>query len=282
MMDDKHHRSRHCHHERYKRHGRHHYEETYIKTRMGDRSYYDTARPPTHTYAGIVRDSAPLSNDKEYIHNWLRRTEAERSKSTTQHEKYMHTDLASQNHDYRSTHHAHSLSAREGGHRHQNGDTHGRELEWRHSANYSSRKRRRSSSMDSSVLEYPVEKVGYAHEKAQASRPSLQPASPQQRHLSSERDVPDVQEVRPEQRKETFDKRARHKTREDRYDVKSPSKSRTRRKDEAVPVTQKKARTKKVQKHPLKTNSARLMQEFTSEKISQDQGRLTVREHNAM
>jgi hypothetical protein len=137
-------------------------------------------------------------------------------------------------------------------------------------------KRRHNSSSDSSLLEAPVrpksrplsveEKIDRSPETPQQAQQHQKKRKPEPVEL----DIPSLSSL-PSTPKETFEKRARHKTKEDRYD---PKKKRSKS-EKATEKKRSKPKKKGDRKKAAKKAGEDLIRNFTSKNIGQE--RLTVR-----
>ncbi|CZT47451.1 uncharacterized protein RSE6_08013 [Rhynchosporium secalis] len=139
-------------------------------------------------------------------------------------------------------------------------------------------KRKRHSSSDSSLLEVPVRPRSYQSNRVDPKLASLKPPEKRptpprkrQRVEASDSGVTNHSDVLGPA-KETFEKRARHKTREDRYEPKKKE-AKSKRNDEKP--SRKKREKRGDRKKIAKKSGEELIQNFSSKNISQD--RLTIR-----
>ena len=226
-------------------------------------------------------NDVPLNSGKAYVYQWLARNEAERSKPTT-----LQNDLRQSLWDEYSHRHKDNrlkgLFGKENVDDHRNyiGSTEQHAVAQATLALTENRKRRRKDGSDSSLLKSPVKSTSHSRRIQVRNRTSkLSPRGGGRLHrqlTSSEDRFPGFSEPHTKTRKETFEKRARRKTREDRYEVKDSTKRRDKKKnkDDQEAGDKKEKQMRKVRKKPSRNNSASLMQNFISEKLSKD--RLTV------
>lgn len=275
-MEVGHHRGRHHSQQRHKQHDQEVLRESHERSNKRHRSHaHEEERLAVHT-SPLLKDS-PLNNAKAYIYQWLDRTEADHSKTTIPQDEPLQAFQS--NHTLHKSHgHFKHVSNKNFGHQHQVGSRELCEDPIEGFKYISDRKRRRIESSDSSILDYPAKRISHSPREdvhVQISKHS----SARERHTNkrlpgSDDHFPDSTGPQIRALKETFEKRARHKTREDRYDRKDDTKPRKRKKDTLDISKDKENKAKRVQKKPLKYSSARLMQNFTSQKLAKE--RLTV------
>lgn len=142
----------------------------------------------------------------------------------------------------------------------------------------SKRKRKHDSSSDSSLLEVPIRPQSHQWKQddprsISPRRPENQPTTPRKKQKVASSDSGlSSHPATPSPPKETFEKRARHKTREDRYE---PRKKEKRQGKIAVEKSSRKKREKRGdRKKAARKAGEELMQNFSSKSIAQD--RLTV------
>jgi hypothetical protein len=139
-------------------------------------------------------------------------------------------------------------------------------------------KRRRNSSSDSSILPAPIEVVSTKQSPSghgAGEQQGRQHGTTKRRRSKSPTLITTFPHARAH-RKETFEKRARHKTREDRYEPKTKSpklEKDTKEKEKDINRTTSK-RMKKSDRSKLKKDGGELMRNFSSKSIGQE--RLTV------
>ncbi|KAL2064991.1 hypothetical protein VTL71DRAFT_4131 [Oculimacula yallundae] len=202
-----------------------------------------------------------LSGDNDYVRRWLAQTEREPNQS----EQLGPTEFTF---DQGQTRGAYAKIP-----------SHGLILDSANSHGILKEKRKRHSSSDSSLLEVPARPRSYQLKRddpqpALFNPPEIQPTPTRkkQRVGSSDSSLTNRSDV-PDHTKETFERRARHKTREDRYEAKKkePKKSKTRGETPSRKKREKRGDRAKV----AKKAGEELIQKFNSKNISQD--RLTIR-----
>ncbi|KAF7926718.1 uncharacterized protein EAE97_010227 [Botrytis byssoidea] len=223
-------------------------------------------RPVEHRQPLAIRDQNELSANKDYVRNWLAQTQNE---DIIEPPKQFIIETDSGRPQKRSKNLGHDHTAHRPG-------------EYRSTVDSRPKSYEEQASSDSSLLEASRMPVV---DKRTEIPPKLNPASrgnvkekdrshKHQRNVSSTITSISSRSSVVQLKQETFEKRARHKTREDRYD--------TKRKSNKVEAVDKSIRTRR-EKRGDRSKAARkaskdLMSNFASNKIGKD--RLTVRPSN--
>ncbi|KAH7364349.1 hypothetical protein BKA65DRAFT_135273 [Rhexocercosporidium sp. MPI-PUGE-AT-0058] len=219
--------------------------------------------PPDHPAAKLPKGNheMALSGDKDYVRRWLAQTE-----SDSNHSEAFVTRETSSNKEQNEIAHSEYPARRTA-------------LNTAIEPGPSQRKRKHDSSSDSSLLGEPV-RPSLHQSKRDDPRPAVsrrsenQSTPPQKKQrVTSSNSRFTSHPPTPSPPKETFEKRARHKTREDRYEPKKKEKKQRKTSDEKT--SRKKRERKGDRKKAARTAGETLMQNFSSKSIAQD--RLTIR-----
>ncbi|KAL5320794.1 hypothetical protein ACEPPN_011604 [Leptodophora sp. 'Broadleaf-Isolate-01'] len=223
-------------------------------SRAEARPGYPTAKLPKENL------EMALSGDSDYVRRWLAQTECD----TNQGEGLVTRETSNQ--EWNRVAHAEYPSRRTP-----------RNLAI--APGPSKRKRKHDSSSDSSLLEVPIRPQSHQWKQddprsISPRRPENQPTTPRKKQKVASSDSGlSSHPATPSPPKETFEKRARHKTREDRYE---PRKKEKRQGKIAVEKSSRKKREKRGdRKKAARKAGEELMQNFSSKSIAQD--RLTIR-----
>ncbi|KAG4438521.1 hypothetical protein IFR05_005995 [Cadophora sp. M221] len=229
------------------------------------RAHKDPSRAearPGHPAAKLPKESLgmALSGDNDYVRRWLAQTESD----TNQCDSLVSRETSNQERNRGA---------------HVEYPAHRTPLDLAIASGPSKRKRKHDSSSDSSLLEAPIRPL--SHQWKQDGPRSVSPRQPENQQttprkkgkVASSDSGLSSHPATPSPPKETFEKRARHKTREDRYEPKKKDKK-------SGKITGEKSSRKKREKRGDRKKAARkagdeLMQNFSSKSIAQD--RLTIR-----